>query len=180
MARRKAKKKRTRSANSGTYLLWIEVEQPLRFGAGALGELALEPGTYLYVGSARRALGARVRRHLTRAAGRPHVPVVLDGWTLASLGPLRPKRLHWHVDHLLEQSAARVREVTLLVGRHCECRLAGDLRREAGATVPLLGFGASDCRKRCGSHLLRLPRDHGGQARRVLRDLQRPARRGSG
>ena len=61
-----------------TYLLIMQGNLVCPLQVGALGEVSLEPGWYLYVGSARRHLEARLRRHL-----RPE------------------KRRRWHIDYLL-------------------------------------------------------------------------------
>lgn len=107
-----------------TYQLLIEVERRCRIAPGRLGEYVLEPGRYVYTGSARRNLRARIRRHL-RA----------------------DKALHWHIDWLLTQCHARVIDVQ--VSAEPECRL----NARTGGAIPIPGFGASDCRAACGSHL---------------------------
>ena len=109
-----------------SYQLVIELARPARVRVGALGTFALPAGRYLYTGSARRALEARIARHL------------------ASPGA---KRLRWHVDWLLAHPAARV--VAVRRSALAECAL---VRRTGGAVV-VPGFGASDCRAGCGSHL---------------------------
>jgi len=38
-----------------------------------------------------------------------------------------------------------------------ECNLNSYIKKIRGTKVPVNGFGASDCRKNCGSHLLYFP-----------------------
>lgn len=110
-----------------TYQLLIEVTDPVRVCVGRLGTINFAAGLYVYTGSARRNLEARVKRHLSTV-----------------------KRMHWHIDYLLSAPGVRV----------CEVRRSGEAecfvnQRTEGA-IPVSGFGASDCRAGCGSHLKRL------------------------
>ena len=117
----------------GAYVLFIELARPLALRETALGPRDLAAGRYAYCGSAYGpgGLGARLRRHL-----RPD------------------KALRWHVDHLT--AAGRIFALGLApAGR--ECALVEGLGRQAGITLPLAGFGSSDC-TRCRAHLLRIER----------------------
>ncbi len=155
------------AVDSGTYALWIALDRGASLVAGALGRVEVPRGVHLYVGSARRAMAARVARHLTRVHGPPQT---IRARSLQQLGAAAPaaKRAHWHVDHLLQLRFARVYRVSLLHGVFCECELVLALRAEAGARVTVPGFGSSDCRRRCGAHLLLLPHGRRRLARRVL------------
>lgn len=95
-----------------------------------LNNPVLDPGFYVYAGSAFGPGGirARVGRHL-RADKKPH----------------------WHIDFLSAQAVC-VDVNTYPGGR--ECDLVAALLAE-GATVPVTGFGSSDCRD-CAAHLVRL------------------------
>ena len=110
-----------------TYQLLIEVAGPLRLRIGRLGTFDFPAGVYVYTGSALRNLEARVKRHLSTA-----------------------KKMHWHIDYLLAAPGVRVLEVR----RHAdaECRV----NQRVGGEIAVPGFGASDCRARCGGHLQRL------------------------
>jgi Uri superfamily endonuclease len=110
-----------------TYQLLIEVAAPVRVTVGRLGEFEFPAGLYCYTGSALRNFEARVRRHLSPS-----------------------KKLHWHIDYLLAAPGVRIREVRRF--REDECPVN---QRTAGE-IPVSGFGASDCRAGCGSHLKRL------------------------
>ncbi len=114
-----------------TYQLVVDVETPCRITPGRLGEHELAPGRYVYTGSARRHMAARIRRHLRS-----------------------DKALRWHIDWLLTRPEARV--VDVQVSTEPECTV----NTRTGGRVPIPGFGASDCRAACGSHLRYLgPRD---------------------
>jgi Uri superfamily endonuclease len=107
-----------------SYQLLIEVPRPVRCTVGRLGDIEFPAGRYVYTGSAKRALEARIVRHL------------------------RPKQAwHWHIDYLL--SAPGVRVVGVVRSRLAECTL----NRAVSGRIPADGFGASDCCARCGAHL---------------------------
>ncbi|WP_456447183.1 GIY-YIG nuclease family protein [Thiolapillus sp.] len=110
--------------NHISYRLHIRVQQPVRIVAGALGSCNFPPGEYAYTGSARRNLQARVARHLSQ-----------------------DKKLRWHIDYLLAHPQVEVTGVE--TSAIPECRW----NRALQGSIPVPGFGASDCRSHCGSHL---------------------------
>jgi Uri superfamily endonuclease len=114
----------------GAYVLEILLDRPLAFAAARLRG-TLPAGTYAYAGSAHGAGGlrARIARHLRR-----------------------DKPIHWHADRLT--TAGRVTGVAF-AETVSECELARILAALPGATIPLAGFGSSDCRQ-CAAHLIRL------------------------
>jgi len=111
-----------------TYQLLIDLVQPARVRVGRLGTFEFPAGKYVYTGSAKRNLASRVARHLASA-----------------------KRLRWHVDYLLAVPAARVTGVRRLARAECVVNQA------TRGVVLVPGFGASDCKAGCGSHLRYLP-----------------------
>ncbi|NJA89948.1 GIY-YIG nuclease family protein [Rhodocyclus tenuis] len=111
-----------------TYQLLIEVAAPVTVSVGRFGCFEFPAGRYCYTGSARRAFEARIRRHLAAE-----------------------KRLRWHIDYLLAAPGVRIVEVRRLTTPECE------VNRQTPGDCPVPGFGASDCRANCGSHLKRLP-----------------------
>jgi Uri superfamily endonuclease len=126
----------------GSYRLTIRLSRPARVAAGRLGRLDLPAGVYVYCGSARRNLPARVARHLRRR-----------------------KAARWHVDYLLAHPAAKVTAVGGWGGRG-ECELVAEAIRGGGRAVAH-GFGSSDCRRGCPAHLIFMgdgrPRAGGGE-----------------
>ena len=114
---------------AGTYALVLCCWRPGRLGIGRLGVLRVRPGFYVYVGSALGpgGVGARVRHH-QRAGGRPH-------WHIDYLRPRADLVEVWHVHDT----------------RRREHQWASIVSGLDDASVPLQGFGSSDCG--CASHL---------------------------
>ncbi len=115
------------SPGSGVYVLEIILSSPLELSVGSLGSIDFEPGRYLYVGSAKKGLRARLQRHARRE-----------------------KKLHWHIDYL-SATVASTRALVWPWAAGRECRLASELAG-VGAVIPR--FGASGCA--CEGHLVRL------------------------
>ncbi len=112
---------------TGAYILLIHLAQDEEIEVGRLSTFLFRRGEYAYVGSAMGGLDARVARHL-RAE----------------------KKRHWHIDYLLER--ASVTEVLEYESpTRIECELSDALAGGATVTMPVQGFGSSDCR--CPSHL---------------------------
>lgn len=107
-----------------TYQLIIELDRSAWITVGALGRFRFPAGSYIYTGSARRAMEARIRRHLSAR-----------------------KKCRWHIDYLLAHPAARIDQVKRF--RAAECRK----NQQTNGQIVVPGFGASDCRQGCGSHL---------------------------
>lgn len=116
------------------YLLLLEVLRTCTVRVGSLGALTFDPGVYGYVGSARRAAGHRLARHLRRT-----------------------KPLRWHIDYLTSRAETSVLGIVGWDATELgECELAHHLVRE-GWQAPIYGFGSSDCRASCPAHLLCAP-----------------------
>ena len=117
------------TALPGAYALILHATDTRPIAIGRLGEMTVRPGYYVYVGSALGpgGLGGRLRRHLSGAG-----------------------KLHWHVDYL--RQVAEIVDIWHTVGaeRH-EHVWAHVIQHMAGATIPMRGFGASDCA--CAAHL---------------------------
>lgn len=120
---------------AGTYALFFRLPSPMEVQAGRLGSAPLPAGWVIYVGSALGpgGLRARLRRHLARE-----------------------KRVHWHIDAL----STRIRPEFWLAradGERHECAWTQHLAAHPAASIPVLGFGSSDCRRGCQSHLIAFP-----------------------
>ncbi|MCB0095823.1 MAG: GIY-YIG nuclease family protein [Caldilineaceae bacterium] len=117
----------------GSYILTLQSEVNRTIQVGRLGQFRLQPGFYLYVGSALGPGGVAARvAHHGRMSARPH----------------------WHIDYL--------RQHTALINVFCrhdpvrrEHEWAQQLSHRDGLTFPLRGFGSSDCT--CRSHLFYTP-----------------------
>ena len=114
----------------GTYALVLRISLCADILIGKLGMLRVQPGCYVYVGSALGpgGLASRVGRHATAE-----------------------KRCRWHIDYLTAMGTLDEVWYTTDTLRR-ECLWAKALRQMRGATVPLERFGSSDCR--CRSHLI--------------------------
>lgn len=111
----------------GTYCLIIEVKEDKEIKIGAIGEIRFKKGIYIYVGSAMNSLKARIARHKSEN-----------------------KKLHWHVDYLLNDESAKIVEVLYKVSdKKLECDIANSLSLKSENKIT--DFGCSDCK--CDSHL---------------------------
>ena len=116
-------------AEGGTYALILFCSRQERVQIGKLGPLQLRRGFYLYVGSAVGPGGVRARlAHHRKVSQPPH-------WYIDFLRP------HTHLDRVWYSHDPVRRE-------HQWARVIHALR---GASVPVAGFGSSDCH--CKTHL---------------------------
>lgn len=112
----------------GTYNLIIDMPKDMTIEVGNLGSLMFRRGFYVYTGSALNGLQVRLIRHLRKE-----------------------KRMHWHIDYLLEHS--RITDViAYITDRRLECQINRAILslRTCKGIIPR--FGSSDCK--CPSHLL--------------------------
>ncbi|MDI9437866.1 MAG: GIY-YIG nuclease family protein [Euryarchaeota archaeon] len=110
----------------GVYCLIINLKEKSTIQVGKKGKINFEDGCYVYVGSALNSLTARINRHL-RAE----------------------KKLHWHVDYLLESDHSEIAEVMYTITHErLECQVAHEISKGG---MGVKGFGSSDCG--CQSHL---------------------------
>ena len=117
--------------DSGTYALVVALGAELRLRAGRLGIHSLIPGYYVYTGSALGGLSGRLRYHLKLE-----------------------KRLHWHIDYLLQEAV--LAQIWYALGQlRLECTWNAIVKGLHGAISCIPGFGASDCQ--CCSHLTYFP-----------------------
>jgi Uri superfamily endonuclease len=120
----------------GVYQLRLRVSVTIRVRVGRLGRFTFPPGMYVYTGRAARGLRARVLRHVTGARTR-----------------------HWHIDYLLARGDVHVERVELVSDDPVdEC--AANRRVGAAGRVPAPGFGSSDCKAGCGTHLWHIVSGH--------------------
>lgn len=169
----------------GVYLLRLRVAEPLavrfgRFRGGAA--VAVPAGEALYVGSARRALAPRLLRHASRASGTPH-PIraeMLAAFAAVGLGGLTAsaeKRLRWHVDYLLEETAVSLTHALLIrSAAPLEEPLARWLNQQPETQFIAPGLGASDAPGKAGAvaHLLTSTAPEAWWDRLLLKDWSNP------
>jgi len=120
----------------GIYTLIIFLSREARLNIGKLGMQTFPKGYYTYTGSAlgkgASSLKRRVSRHLRKG-----------------------KRNLWHIDFLLANENATVTAVAAAeTNKKLECHMNRHIKGEGEAKIPVKGFGASDCKEKCESHLL--------------------------
>ena len=121
----------------GTYTLIIFLPKEITVKVGQLGVKNFHTGYYTYTGSAlgigASSLKRRISRHLRKTG----------------------KKKHWHIDFLLTQRDTTVTAVVAAhTDREMECELNCHIKKEGTARIPVPGFGSSDCKRNCRSHLL--------------------------
>lgn len=122
----------------GNYTLIIFLKVPIYMKMARHSRLKLDKGYYAYTGSALGrgavSLGRRVARHFRKE-----------------------KKKHWHIDYLLANKTVLITAVVATPSKdNKECEISSLIENIEGVTVPIPGFGASDCKHNCKSHLIRL------------------------
>lgn len=112
----------------GCYCLIISMKKSEKLRIGNLyQDHNFKKGWYVYIGSAMNSLVGRINRHLSD-----------------------DKKMHWHIDYLLDNENSEVREVLFNISdKKIECDLA-NLIAKYGEEIH--EFGCSDCN--CHSHLI--------------------------
>lgn len=109
----------------GSYVLLLHMAESRCIPTGSLGEIHFAAGHYAYIGSAMNGIEQRIARHRRRE-----------------------KKMHWHIDHLLEHAT-----LTAVFFRESERREEEDIAeaflREEFSFIPRFGSGDSHC----ASHL---------------------------
>jgi Uri superfamily endonuclease len=116
----------------GTYILKLSLAQKRHIKIGQLGRYSFQPGTYLYFGSAfgPGGVAARIRHHLSVGATR-----------------------HWHCDYLTPY--CQFEAVYFCYAPHkLECCWTQTIENLSWTSSPIAGFGSSDCKEHCRSHLV--------------------------
>ena len=126
-------------STTGIYTLLLFLSKQVTLTIGKLGKQRFPMGYYTYTGSAlgkgASSLKHRIARHLRKE-----------------------KRMFWHIDYLLADENVSVEAVIVAeTNENMECKTNQHIKTIMGAKVQVKGFGASDCRKNCESHLLYFP-----------------------
>jgi len=98
---------------------------------GCLGSLRFEKGWYAYTGSALGSAGlkGRIQRHLRK-----------------------DKRRFWHIDYLLRSKHSSIKAIVYAkTDKRYECKIVKEINNMS--VKPVKGFGISDCKEGCESHL---------------------------
>ena len=122
-------------STSGIHTLLLFVKYETKITIGKLGKQQFPKGYYTYTGSALgkgASLKNRVSRHLKKQ-----------------------KKMFWHIDYLLADKNVSVEAIIAVETREkIECDVNSYLKNAYTPTILVKGFGSSDCKKRCRSHLL--------------------------
>jgi len=110
-----------------SYQLHIHLEKDSLISVGKLGEFLFPCGLYIYTGSAKKNIDARIQRHYS------------DN-----------KKKHWHIDYVLLSPHAKITNVFQFKDEECK------LNQLIDGKIIAPGFGATDCKSKCGSHFKRL------------------------
>jgi len=118
-------------ASRGSYVLVGKLKKDCTLKIGSLGEFSLNPGYYFYCGNARGrgGLRSRIGHHCTME-----------------------KKIHWHIDYFAQNIFWK--SVFWCADESVnECCLIKTFNSIKEVTHPIKGFGASDCKNGCTSHL---------------------------
>ena len=107
-----------------TYQLSILLKNKVVVTIGKLGTFEFPAGQYIYTGSAKRNIEARIARHLSQE-----------------------KRLKWHIDYLLNNQEASIIKVERFTDPECM------VNKKTKGLILIKQLGATDCRNSCVSHL---------------------------
>ncbi|MBC8278599.1 MAG: GIY-YIG nuclease family protein [FCB group bacterium] len=121
---------------SGSYILTLQVNETFTTVIGALGPYAFDPGTYIYIGSAKRGIASRLARHIRLATE-------------------KSGKIHWHIDYLLVKKEVTLMEVVPYPDED-ECTISQHFAAHPNVSTPVPGFGASDCKNKCPAHFFRI------------------------
>ncbi len=129
----------TRVDQKGVYSLLIELPADTLIQIGKLGSINFPAGFYVYTGSAlgssATSLKGRILRHLSGK-----------------------KKNFWHIDYFLSNESSRVIGAVFAEAReNKEHDVVRALKKNA--KIVCEKFGASDCKKKCVSHLLYLDKN---------------------
>jgi len=107
--------------------LIISVSKDFEIIVGCLGKVLFKKGNYIYIGSSKGCLEARLRRHLKRN-----------------------KKIYWHIDYLLNNKKAQISRIWV-IQKSIECKTADVFNEQPISEIVKKGFGSSDCK--CLTHL---------------------------
>ena len=119
------------NSNSGVYQLRIIVGKICSISIGKLGTFTFPAGQYVYTGRAKKNLRQRIDRHKKT-----------------------DKKCFWHIDYLLTEKNVQIQDISVISqnsGHECS---ENKKLLMGNASIVAEGFGATDCKSNCGSHLL--------------------------
>jgi len=118
----------------GSYILVILISEKIDLIVGALGKISFEKGTYVYIGSGMGSNGS----------------TALEGRVNRHIRPSTQKKIHWHIDYLLNHEKSSLNRLFLIPSlKRLECIIAREIVEFSDSFIR--DFGSSDCH--CKSHL---------------------------
>jgi len=120
------------SSRKGNYIIIFRLEERTRQNLHRFDDVDLIPGYYFYCGSAHGngGLKSRIMRHLTKSS-----------------------KKFWHIDYLKDLLFPVEIWCQTSSGRN-ECSFCKIFHKQMGGEIPIKGFGSSDCKNKCESHLV--------------------------
>ncbi|MEM3530340.1 MAG: GIY-YIG nuclease family protein [Nitrososphaerales archaeon] len=132
--------------DKGVYTLIMNLAKGINLKVGCLGSLKFKKGWYVYTGSALGSGGlvGRVQRHLKK-----------------------DKKCFWHIDYFLESKYSSIKVVIYAKSnKKYECKIIKEITNLNAK--PIKGFGASDCKEACKSHLYYMMNDLNDIVKKIL------------
>lgn len=117
------------NTNHTTYRLYIDLPVDRTITVGKLGTFLFKKGVYIYVGSAKKNIFHRIKRHLKQV-----------------------KTNRWHIDYVREYGDLFYYET---FENKEECTLTSETIQTFNGQCPYRKLGSSDCH--CVSHLIYCP-----------------------
>jgi len=111
-----------------SYQLILKISEKISIKIGKLGLFTFPAGQYIYTGSAKKNMEQRIARHLRKE-----------------------KKVRWHIDYLTTLASVEIIEVRRSAENECS------LNKKTKGRITVPGFGASDCKEGCRSHLKYMP-----------------------
>lgn len=109
-----------------SYQLHIDVSKNITIEIGKFGRFDFPSGKYIYTGSAKKNIDSRINRHLSQDHN---------------------KKLHWHIDYLLNSKNVKITRVEKFNETECS------LNQKTQGKILIKNFGSTDCKAKCQSHL---------------------------
>ena len=121
----------------GDYIILFSLTEIKECFIPKFGNQVISPGFYFYCGSAhgKGGLRSRILRHLDPGS-----------------------KKFWHID-FLKGSLQPIEIWFQKTTEKSECKYSQLLQKRFSGKIPLKDFGASDCKNKCGSHLIWFPLD---------------------
>jgi Uri superfamily endonuclease len=121
--------------SQGVYVLVLKVSYSISIKTSRIKWL-LQPGVYLYFGSARGKTSTSLEKRLIR-----HFHT--------------QKTIFWHIDYLTSHSDAKILNAYYTTDpKITECQALQEFVQKFQKMKILPHFGSSDCKSKCGGHLL--------------------------